>query len=114
MPHVLLRAEFRKKHPRRLRREQTPLIFSISLGRTATEDDTLLISTRTCAAACVSFHSDWMGRGPSKNLLEEASARRRTFPVVAVIVVHDEISVLRQTLEDVVDVVEHIVRIICR
>lgn len=41
--------------------------------------------------------------------MKEASARRELFPVSVVVVVHDEISLLRETLEEIAGVVEHIV-----
>lgn len=60
-------------------------------------------------ARCVSFHSDWMARAPDAMLAEEASTRRERFPVAAVFVVHDDISLMRTTLEEIATVVEHIV-----
>ena len=60
-------------------------------------------------ARCVNFHSDWMARAPDKMLVEEAPVRRERFPVAAVVVVHDDISLMRTTLEEIATVVEHIV-----
>lgn len=60
-------------------------------------------------ASCVNFHSDWMARAPNKMVAEEASTRRERFPVAAVVVVHDDIALMRTTLEEVAAVVEHIV-----
>lgn len=60
-------------------------------------------------ASCVGFHSEWMARAPDKIVAEEASTRRERFPVAAVVVVHDDIALMRTTLEEVATVVEHIV-----
>lgn len=50
-----------------------------------------------------------MERNPDKILANEALIRRKWFPVAVVIVVHDDISLLRATLEEVAIVAEHIV-----
>lgn len=50
-----------------------------------------------------------MERGPDNVLVEEASVRRESFPVAAVVVVHDDISLMRATLEEVAWVVEYMV-----
>lgn len=60
-------------------------------------------------AHCVNFHSDWMARAPNKMLAEGAFTRREAFPVAAVVVVHDDISLMRATLEEIATVVEHVV-----
>lgn len=59
--------------------------------------------------ACISFHSEWMERGPHRDLVDEALVRRQQFPVAAVVVVHDDISLLRAALEAAAIVVEYIV-----
>lgn len=58
---------------------------------------------------CLGFHSEWMERTPTNILANEALIRRKQFPVAVVVVVHDEVSLLRATLEEVAIVVEHIV-----
>lgn len=50
-----------------------------------------------------------MGRTLDNLLAQEASIRRKNFSVAAVVVVHDGISHMRATLEEVAQVVEHIV-----
>lgn len=52
-----------------------------------------------------------MERGPHLDLINEALARRRKFPVAAVVVVHDDISLLRAALEAAAIVVEYIVSV---
>lgn len=52
-----------------------------------------------------------MERTPDEVLVHEVLARRQRFPVAAVVVVHDDISLLRATLEEVAVVVEHIVSV---
>lgn len=63
----------------------------------------------TSLTSCVEFHWDWMGRGPDDLLVKEALTRRERMPVAAVVVVHDDISLMRANLEEVAAVVEHIV-----
>lgn len=60
---------------------------------------------------CVAFHSEWMKRAPDEVLEREVLARRQRFPVAAVVVVHNDISLMRATLEEVAVVVEHIVSV---
>lgn len=61
---------------------------------------------------CVAFHSEWMQRAPDEHLSKGgALARRKEFPVAAVVVVHDDISLMRATLEEVAVVVECIVSV---
>ena len=50
-----------------------------------------------------------MARAPDNMLAEEAFTRRETFPVAAVVVVHDDTSLMRATLEEIATLVEHIV-----
>lgn len=50
-----------------------------------------------------------MGRSPDVTLVQEGLNRRNQFPVAAVVVVHDDISLMRVALEEVALVVEHIV-----
>lgn len=56
-----------------------------------------------------------MGRSPNERLAREALDRRKRFPVAVVIVVHDDISLMRAVLEEVAAVVEHIVsnKLVC-
>ncbi|CAB1101889.1 unnamed protein product [Ectocarpus sp. CCAP 1310/34] len=61
---------------------------------------------------CISFHSEWMGRSPNKRLAREALERRKRFPVAVVVVVHDDISLMRAVLEEVAAVVEHILVVV--
>lgn len=63
------------------------------------------------ARLCIAFHSDWMKRGPDENLERDALRRRESFPVAVVVVVHDDISLMRATLEEVAMVVEFIVSV---
>ncbi|CAM9968750.1 unnamed protein product, partial [Pylaiella littoralis] len=64
--------------------------------------------------ACLSFHSEWMERGPHKDLMHGALARRQEFPVAAVVVVHDDVSLLRPALEAAAIVVEYILVVVSR
>lgn len=50
-----------------------------------------------------------MKRAPDKTLEHDALLRRERFPVAVVVVVHDDISLMRATLEEVAIVVEFIV-----
>lgn len=61
------------------------------------------------SARCIAFHSEWMERSPEDELVQGALNRRKQFPVAAVVVVHDDISLMRTALEEVALVVEHIV-----
>ncbi|CAM9498628.1 unnamed protein product [Ectocarpus fasciculatus] len=61
---------------------------------------------------CLSFHSEWMGRAPNERLAREALNRRKRFPVAVVVVVHDDISLMRAVLEEVAVVVEHILVVV--
>ncbi|CAM9672059.1 unnamed protein product [Ectocarpus sp. 6 AP-2014] len=61
---------------------------------------------------CLSFHSEWMGRSPNERLAREALDRRKRFPVAVVVVVHDDISLMRAVLEEVAAVVEHILVVV--
>ncbi|CAM9226878.1 unnamed protein product, partial [Pylaiella littoralis] len=63
---------------------------------------------------CVAFHSEWMGRAPDAVLVHEVLVRRHRFPVAVVIVVHDDISLMRATLEEAAVVVEHILVVVSR
>ena len=58
---------------------------------------------------CIAFHSEWMERKPDKILEYEILVRKERFPIAVVIVVHNDISLMRATLEEVAIVVEHIV-----
>lgn len=57
----------------------------------------------------VEFHTEWMNRAPDREMLNKAVVRRHSFPVAIVVVVHDDISLMRAALENVAVVVEHIV-----
>lgn len=50
-----------------------------------------------------------MKRGPDETLERDALLRRERFPVAVVVVVHDDISLMRATLEEVATVAEFIV-----
>lgn len=50
-----------------------------------------------------------MERGPDEILVHEALNRQKHFAVAVVVVVHDDISLMRTALEEVALVVEHIV-----
>ena len=50
-----------------------------------------------------------MERSPDKELMLEALNRRADFPVAAVVVVHDGITHMRATLEEVAIAIEYIV-----
>ena len=63
------------------------------------------------ARLCIDFHSEWMKRAPDKTLERDASRRRESFPVAVVVVVHDDISLMRATLEEVAVAVEFIVSV---
>lgn len=57
----------------------------------------------------IAFHSEWMERAPDTVLAHGVLDRRKRFPVAAVVVVNEDISILRSSLEEVAVVVEHIV-----
>lgn len=63
------------------------------------------------AGLCIAFHSKWMKRAPDKTLERDALHRRESFPVAAVVVVHDDISLMRESLEAVSVVVEFVVSV---
>eukprot|EP00752_Nemacystus_decipiens_P004605 g4204.t1 len=63
-------------------------------------------------ARCIAFHSEWMERSPDDELVTETLNRRTQFPVAAVVVVHDDISLMRTALEEVALVVEHILVVV--
>lgn len=52
-----------------------------------------------------------MKRAPDKTLERDALLRRERFPVAVVVVVHDDISLMRATLEEVAVVVEFLVSV---
>lgn len=91
---------------------ETSGLLNISLRECANLFHPIVISTHDEAhpvERCVSFHSEWMERAPDKVLVREALVRRNKFPVAIVVVVHDEISLMLEALEEVAVVVEHIV-----
>lgn len=57
---------------------------------------------------CRDFHSEWMQRAPDNEAML-ALDRRKLFPVAVVVTVHDDIAIMRPSLEGVALVVEHIV-----
>ncbi|CAM9753558.1 unnamed protein product [Scytosiphon promiscuus] len=61
---------------------------------------------------CLAFSSEWMGRFPDSLLVRDALKRQTRFPVAVVVVVHDDISLMRATLEEVATVVEHILVVV--
>lgn len=83
--------------------ELPPLCRTVPIKADAANDEANLVTR------CIAFHSDWMDRTPDQLLEREAAARREIFPVAVVVVVHDDISLMRTTLEEVAVAVEHIV-----
>ncbi|CAM9672191.1 unnamed protein product, partial [Ectocarpus sp. 6 AP-2014] len=64
------------------------------------------------ARLSIAFHSEWMERAPDTVLAHGVFDRRKRFPVAAVVVVNEDISILRSSLEEVAVVVEHILVVV--
>eukprot|EP00752_Nemacystus_decipiens_P014776 g13155.t1 len=64
------------------------------------------------AGLCTAFHSEWMQRAPDKTLERDALLRRERFPAAVVVVVHDDISLMRASLEAVAVAVELILVVV--
>ncbi|CAN0301288.1 unnamed protein product [Ectocarpus sp. 12 AP-2014] len=64
------------------------------------------------ARLSIAFHSEWMERAPDTVLAHGVLDRRKRFPVAAVVVVNEDISILRSSLEEVAVVVEHILVVV--
>lgn len=73
--------------------------------------DSALQKEADSARLCIAFHSEWMKRAPDETLERHALRRRESFPVAVVVVVHDDISLMRATLEEVAMVVEFVVSV---
>lgn len=59
---------------------------------------------------CRGFHSEWMERAPDTEVMH-ALDRRKQFPVALLVMAHDNIAIMRPSLEGVALVVEHIVSV---